>query len=275
MCYSAIIEKDLATLSKNFSATLDLDAYLELEKTASCSSKPYKTADSFARIYPAYFAPIVRKKNNSNVISPMRYSAYPPSYFSAKKAQTLTTYNARYESLLTRFWSESFGHHHGIIVIREFFEWLTVRDLIADNKISLTAIKEHFALQKQKRREKWLAGGRSLKSFRETVTEKKNPEERNIIVSFRPDPQQLLLVPVVYSKSQKDSTRGFAIITEQATKSILQAGHERMPFCISPDYVDQWLHPKSWSLTDIHKSLRACCSSVRFQYSLEFIRELG
>lgn len=82
-----------------------------------------------------------------------------------------------------------------------------------------------------------------IDAFYENVA---GPDGKNIVVEFRPDPPETMLVACLWSHwtapGQKDLL-SFAIITDDPPAEILEAGHDRCPVPIKPKYIDAWLTP--------------------------------
>ena len=246
MCYSVMVERDIHQHQIDFLGKMvkDSGAYERFGQRMQIDPK-IKVPDEDSRIFPGYYTSVLVPSDQGDdgiKIRPMRYSAYPPSYMDPRIAKGLSTFNARRDSLLKRFWSESFGYHHGIVVIRAFFEWVSVKDLIAAHKISLSAVKDHFDEQSKLRRAKWLEKGKSLKSLKPTKTELKDPLDRDVVISFSPEDDKRMLLPVIFSYSHDGTDSGFAIITDDPRPEILQAGHDRMPICLSQEAALIWLN---------------------------------
>ncbi|MHA6885742.1 SOS response-associated peptidase family protein [Ralstonia pseudosolanacearum] len=72
------------------------------------------------------------------------------------------------------------------------------------------------------------------------------PDGKNIVVEFRPDPPEPMLVACLWSHwtapGEKDLL-SFAIITDEPPPEILAVGHDRCPVTIKPEHVDAWLNP--------------------------------
>ncbi|CAJ0705262.1 hypothetical protein LMG19089_03796 [Ralstonia edaphis] len=87
-------------------------------------------------------------------------------------------------------------------------------------------------------------------AFYENVT---GPDGKNVILEFRPDPPQTLLVACVWShwratKPGEKDLLSFAIITDDPPPEIAEAGHDRCPVPIKPENIDAWLNPEPRSL---------------------------
>ena len=62
-----------------------------------------------------------------------------------------------------------------------------------------------------------------------------------------PENKDELVVPVIYNYSlltEKSPFPGFAIITGEPNPEIQNAGHNRMPVCLSSETFEDWLRPE-------------------------------
>lgn len=77
------------------------------------------------RIFPDWYCPVLTIEDGQPIVRPMRYHCRPagmdPSIDKTKTGQVSGTYNARRDNL-TRFWRGQFGHTHGLMVARTFYE---------------------------------------------------------------------------------------------------------------------------------------------------------
>ncbi len=78
----------------------------------------------------------------------------------------------------------------------------------------------------------------------------KQPDGTNVVLEFRPDPPQTLLVACVWShwratKPGEKDLLSFAIITEDPPPEIAATGHDRVLIPIKPDKIDAWLNPEA------------------------------
>ena len=90
-----------------------------LEKLDDLQRVKRKVGDS--RIYPGYFVPVLIMENGKKIVRPMRYQcriAGSPEKFDHRFPGT---YNARMDNL-DGFWSNQFGHTHGVAMISAFYE---------------------------------------------------------------------------------------------------------------------------------------------------------
>ena len=80
-------------------------------------------------------------------------------------------------------------------------------------------------------------------AFYENVT---GPDGKNVVLEFRPEPQQTLLVACLWSRWTKPGEKdllSFAIITDDPPPEISEAGHDRCPIPIKQEHIDAWLNP--------------------------------
>jgi putative SOS response-associated peptidase YedK len=78
--------------------------------------------DRDGRFFPGWYAPVMVMEEGQRVIKPMRYQCRPagkPAFYDTKFPGT---YNARRDNLEGGFWKGLFGHTHGILVVRRFYE---------------------------------------------------------------------------------------------------------------------------------------------------------
>ena len=116
MCYSALVKSDLKKLESQFGAEAVKELWDWVYETHKSDPKKIKLPGSDHRIFPKYIAPAMYQKDNKIVIEPMRYSVPTPSFIDPK-INKYTTFNARFDNLDSRFWSEAFMVHHGFIVL--------------------------------------------------------------------------------------------------------------------------------------------------------------
>lgn len=75
------------------------------------------------RIYPFYFAPVVRIEKNKRIITPMRYRILPRT--GVEIPTKYNVFNARRNSLFkAATWKQSFGKYHAVFPFLKFFEWV-------------------------------------------------------------------------------------------------------------------------------------------------------
>lgn len=237
MCYSALVKRDLKLLESRFGATVIRDGFEAYQRQSSQDPKAFPPAAP--RIYPGHHAPVVALAGHAasgqdKIIELMRYSVDPPPYIPTP--QRYTTFNARRDNLTSKFWSEAFMVHHGIVLLEGFYEWVDVKDLLKAGVVTLAQVKAEFERQSEERRKKLEDSG---KKWKPTKTELSDPRLRKIVINFHPDDGDELVVPVIYSVH--GNCLGFALITDDPPNEVRAAGHDRCPIALSPDAVEAWL----------------------------------
>jgi len=175
MCYSALLKQDMKYLEDEFGAEAVKELWHKIYESEKVNPKKFRFAAKDNRIFPNYFAPVITMGGDNLEIRPMQYSAFPPSYMPVESAKKLTTFNARRDSLGKRFWSESFGVNHGLIILGGFYEWVKVQNLVKAGRVSIDSIKKEFEAQSELRKNKILTAG---KKYKPTKTEALDPMER-------------------------------------------------------------------------------------------------
>ena len=160
-----------------------------------------------SRIFPGHYAPVMVMENGRRVIKPMRYQCRPQGKPAVYDRKYPGTYNARRDNL-EAFWKGQFGHSHGIMVVSAFYE-----------NVSRHALE-----------------GRELGA---------GEAEENVILEFRPQPAQDMLVACLWSHWQGNGEEllSFAAITDEPPAEIAAAGHDRCIIPIRPENIDVWLNP--------------------------------
>ncbi len=70
-------------------------------------------------------------------------------------------------------------------------------------------------------------------------------KEANVVLEFRPQPKQEMLVACLWShwEEGEEELNSFAAITDEPSPEIAAAGHDRCIIPIKPENVDAWLNP--------------------------------
>ncbi len=241
MCYSALMKRDLKELERDLAAT-PLAARFAAYAAAG-GRDPKKFPALHSRIFPGHYGPVVHAGAGGRVAEPMRYGAYPPPTIA--HPERYTTFNARRDNLSSPFWRPAFLQNHGAVILRAFYEWVAVPDLLAAGVVTLADVRAAFARQADERRRKLLAAGKKAKP---TPTELKDPLERRIIIEFRPLDGEDLLVPTIFSPNpfvgpDAADAFGFAIVTDDPPPEISLAGHDRCPVVLPAEALAAWLSP--------------------------------
>jgi putative SOS response-associated peptidase YedK len=161
-----------------------------------------------ARIFPGWYAPVMIVEDGKYVVKPMRYQCRVAGAASFTEVKFPGTYNARRDNL-EGYWRKQFGYTHGIMIANAFYE----------------NVNRH----KMEGRE--LAPGE---------------KEENVILEFRPNTSQEMLVACLWSHwtgSGEPDLLSFAAVTDDPPPEIAAAGHDRCIIPIKPENVDAWLNP--------------------------------
>lgn len=167
------------------------------------------------RIYPGQHVPVMVWEDGRRVVKPMRYHCRPagkPAFFDQKYPGL---YNARRDNL-QGFWKGQFGHTHGVVLVRRFYE----------------NVARHQAEGRE------LAPGEVA---------------QNVVLAFEPTPPQDLLLACLWSRWQGpdgESLLSFAVITDEPPPEVAATGHDRCPIPIQPANIDAWLRPDPQRLAD-------------------------
>lgn len=163
--------------------------------------------DKDARIFPGWHAPVIVMEDGKRTIKPMRYQCRPTGKPAFFDRKFPGTYNARRDNL-EGFWKDLFGYRHGIMIVNAFFENVSKHNL----------------------------EGRAL-----------SPEEKeeNVVLEFRPEPKQEMLVACLWSRWQEGNEVlfSFAAITDEPPAEVAAAGHDRCIVPIKEEHIDAWLNP--------------------------------
>ena len=168
-----------------------------------------------ARIFPGTYAPVMVMEGGQRVVKPMRYQCRPagkPAFYDSKFPGT---YNARRDNLRGGFWKELFGFSHGLLLVDAFYE------NVARHRME----------------------GRALRP---------GEREQNVVLEFRPDTGERMLVACLWSHWQgaegEPDLLSFAAITDDPPPEIAAAGHDRCIIPIRPEHIDAWLNPRGAGL---------------------------
>jgi len=173
-----------------------------------------------SRIFPGHYAPVMVWENGRRVVKPMRYQCRPEGKPPFYDAKYPGTYNARRDNL-EGFWKGLFGYSHGIMIVSAFYE-----------NVSRHAME-----------------GRELAP---------GEREENVVLEFRPQPRQDMLVACLWSHwrgGAEPDLLSFAAITDEPPPEVAAAGHDRCIIPIKPEHVDAWLNPDPSNLAALYAIL--------------------
>lgn len=161
--------------------------------------------DKDSRIFPGHYAPVMVWEDGRRIIRPMRYQCRPAGKPAAWDRRYPGTYNARRDNL-EGFWKGQFGQSHALVLMSAFYENV----------------------------------GRHRVEARELAP---GEDQQNVVLEFRPQPAQDMLVACLWSHWQGDgdSLMSFAAITDEPPPEVAAAGHDRCVVPIKPENIDDWL----------------------------------
>lgn len=174
---------------------------------------------SDSRIFPGSYAPVITGHGQDRLIRPMRYQCRLAGKPASYDVRFPGTYNARRDSL-ERYWGNTFGHTHAIMIVRKFYE--------------------HVA--------------RHAVEQRELGPDEK---EESVIVEFSPEPAQEMVIACLWAEWTGPEGRllSFAAITDEPPPEVAAAGHDRCIVQIKPENIDAWLNPDHRDLAACYEIL--------------------
>ncbi|WP_088142134.1 MULTISPECIES: SOS response-associated peptidase family protein [Achromobacter] len=188
-----------------------------LAKLSRLKSDKLQPSDS--RIFPGSYAPVITGHGQDRIIRPMRYQCRLAGKPASHDVRFPGTYNARRDSL-ERYWSNTFGHNHAILIVNKFYE--------------------HVA--------------RHALEQRELAPDEK---EESVILEFTPEPAQEMIIACLWSewKGPEGRLLSFAAITDEPPPEVAAAGHDRCIVQIKPENIDAWLNPDHRNLASCYEIL--------------------
>lgn len=242
MCYSVMLQRAVEAYERRFPhlERVDMPDY---DARHARDPKLFPVLED--RLFQNRFAPVlirapVGSRDDSCRLELMRYSAFPPDYIANSKG--LTTFNARRDNLLSPFWKGAFGTGHGVILVKGFFEWVAVKDLLSAGVVSLPEVVAVFAAQRAARMARIANSG---KPYKLTKAEETDPRFRKIVIQFSASGHECLIVPVIFNRQvlNGESVGGFAIVTDEPPPEVRAAGHDRCPVFLNESAAQSWLDP--------------------------------
>ena len=172
-----------------------------------------------SRIFPGWYAPVLVIKQGRRLVVPMRYQCRLAGKPAFYDAKFPGTYNARRDSL-EGFWRDQFGAYHAVMIAEAFFE--------------------NVSRHRMERRDL-----------------KPGEKEENVILEFRPQPKQEMLVACLWSHWQEggESLLSFAAITDDPPAEVAAAGHDRCIIPIKEENLAAWLSPNAADLQALYTIL--------------------
>lgn len=173
------------------------------------------------RIFPGSYAPVMVGREGHRKVLPMRYQCRPAGKPASYDTQFPGTYNARLDNL-QGFWRGQFGYTHGVVVTSAFYENVPLH----------------------------MAEGRALAP---------GEPPRTVVVEFKADPPQDLLLACLWSRWSADGENdlvSFALITDEPPPEVAAVGHDRCVVPLRPENLDAWLNPDPRDVQGLYAMLR-------------------
>lgn len=92
----------------------------------------------------------------------------------------------------------------------------------------------------------------AFESFLEWVRDPKDKKRK--LVSFKPTDHPFMWAPVIYAQAP-DKTLSFALITDEPTPEILQAGYDRCAVFLKKEAIKDWLEPQGKTESQLNEIL--------------------
>jgi putative SOS response-associated peptidase YedK len=152
------------------------------------------------------YAPVMVVENGRRVVKPMRYQCRVAGSPPINDFKFPGTYNARRDNL-EGFWRKQFGASHAVMIATAFFE----------------NVSRHTMEGRE------LAAGE---------------KEQHVILEFRPQPEQDMLVACVWlywTGAGAPELDSFAAITNEPPAEVAAAGHDRCIIPMKLENIEAWL----------------------------------
>jgi putative SOS response-associated peptidase YedK len=175
------------------------------------------------RIFPGWYGPVLVMEEGELVLKPMRYLCRPTGMPARYDEEYPGTYNARRDNL-RKFWRGQFGSTHGLMIVNAFYENVKRHNM------------EHRELQP-------------------------GEKEENVVLEFRPQPRQDMLIACLYSHwtplvgAAEGDLWSFAAVTDEPPPEVADAGHDRCIIQLRPENALAWLTPQERTLDQLDEIL--------------------
>ena len=125
MCFSIQIDKNIKNLAHLFNAEVASHEFIKLQQNLESYLKMgMKPPSDDGKVYPNYFAPVIKSHLGKRIIHPMRYRIRPNGSHEEIPAK-FNVFNARLDSLETRkTWKNLLGKNHALVPLKKFYEWV-------------------------------------------------------------------------------------------------------------------------------------------------------
>lgn len=229
MCFSVQVDTNIKELARRFSAKIDTKSYQKLMENSV--SEKQMTSDQFTQT----FGPKRRPKDGFFKIPGEDHRVYP-NYFThvmkmeeGERTFTPMRYRIRPHGTKEEIPSKFNVYNARLDSLYGRKTWL---DLIGRNH-----------------------GIFAFNYFYEWVEHK----SKKRLISFNPEGRDLMWAPCLWdewiSKDGKFSFMSFAIITTEPPREVFEMGHDRCPYTIKENEIDDWLSGKA-SLLNNHDEIK-------------------
>jgi putative SOS response-associated peptidase YedK len=201
-----------------------IDKYLsDLDKHRHLSAQSESTSDN--RIFPLHYASVLALDGAGNkIVLPVRYLMRPADKDESFDVKFNGCYNARLDSLdRVPWWKQTLGKHHGIMLVRKFYENVATETYLKNFELKNDAVKK----------------------------------KKNLVLCFEPENVEFMFIPVlwdIWKKPGHPTLYSGALITDEPAPEIAAAGHDRTPIFLQEAAIDDWLHCAG-PMTEIHQVL--------------------
>lgn len=219
MCFSVGIERNLSQLSKLFGASVDGKAFEGLKNLSEKYPKEFKVPSDDNRLYPHVFGPVLMNQKLASTGELVR--VIKPMRYRVRPSDALEEVPSKFNLFNARL------------------------DSLESRKTWRPLFGTKHGLFPYKR-------------FYEWVEAPQNEGGGKQLVSFHSNEHDYLMAPVLYDFYQEGekSFFSFAIITTEPPPEVLEAGHDRCPVFIKPEYWQNWLNPQQHKTSELYDILQ-------------------
>jgi len=163
------------------------------------------------RIFPFHYMSMIHlDEKGDKVISPIRYHMRPHNEDESFDKEKDGCYNARLDNLKRiPFWKNSLEKRRGFILVKKFYENVSVQKYLKNNKLAPGQI-----------------------------------EKENIVLCFDPNLADYMILPTVWDYWPAEGTPSLlsaALITDDPHPEVAAAGHDRTPIPLKRSAAEAWL----------------------------------
>lgn len=172
-------------------------------------------SESDSRIFPFHYVSMIHlDEKGESVVSPARYHMRPHNEEEGFDKEKEGCYNARLDNLKrVPFWKDSLEKRRGFILVKKFYENVSVEKYLRNNKLS----------EDQK-------------------------GQQNIVLCFDPGLPEDMILPTLWDYWPANGTPSLlsaALITDDPHPEVAAAGHDRTPIPLKRSAAEAWLRAAS------------------------------